>query len=105
MARQGSGFNEARASSAGSSAPHPVPLASRGNASMRPAHQAREVVQSGVGGAGALVASMRPAHQAREVRRRPALPGIFELASMRPAHQAREVPAVRDFSISDERLQ
>ena len=60
------GFNEARASSTGSS--EPCHFAGRElRASMRPAHQAREVLAALGGGAPGQPASMRPAHQAREV--------------------------------------
>ena len=60
-------------------------------ASMRPAHQAREVTAEI--GAVPIVggASMRPAHQAREVSVDLADFQHPPPASMRPAHQAREV--------------
>ena len=61
-----SGFNEARASSAGST-------------------------QSDAAAGAPDAASMRPAHQAREVRVANGDEVLIDAASMRPAHQAREV--------------
>ena len=65
-------------------------------ASMRPAHQAREVGISGGGTVGVGEASMRPAHQAREVFGQHHRLGDCRAASMRPAHQAREVLRLSD---------
>ena len=59
-------FNEARASSTGSSA-KVLLTAKADGASMRPAHQAREVSNRRWGASMGCRASMRPAHQAREV--------------------------------------
>ena len=83
-------FNEARALCAGSF-PEQLEKLREMNASMRPAHYAREVPlilrQSNPPGQ----ASMRPAHYAREVQRRRHPRSPRRPASMRPAHYAREV--------------
>ena len=61
-------FNEARASSAGSNDGQAESYHTERIASMRPAHQAREVIHAEANHIRVQNASMRPAHQAREVR-------------------------------------
>ena len=60
-------------------------------ASMRPAHYAREVLQSLHRRRLGAQASMRPAHYAREVATVDSIFYDASTASMRPAHYAREV--------------
>ena len=68
---------------------------SHAEASMRPAHYAREVLVAVAADEPPADASMRPAHYAREVRQAVYPRGLQHLASMRPAHYAREVPPAR----------
>ena len=85
------GFNEARASSAGSTGwtrPDARPSDCFNEAR---ASSAGSMYAPGQGNFGPA-ASMRPAHQAREVSEGAICRDDFGRASMRPAHQAREVP-------------
>ena len=118
MQKQGNpfGFNEARAFSAGNLDVSEASVDAYVDASMRPAHSAREILIRACGHKGPLQASMRPAHSAREIFRMPSALdgacGCFNearafsagnprngaaerpqdlLASMRPAHSAREI--------------
>ena len=63
----------------------------RREASMRPAHYAREVPAEGAVKRRMKCASMRPAHYAREVGLNGEILHQAVQASMRPAHYAREV--------------
>ena len=88
------GFNEARALCAGSSA-RQLERRPALQASMRPAHYAREVdARRQQRWREAEKASMRPAHYAREVPQSQANRTGARRASMRPAHYAREVQEV-----------
>ena len=98
-------FNEARALCAGSPTGNPTTPTEAADASMRPAHYAREVPNRQIHYGRPDLASMRPAHYAREVGLGGRTVERAVSASMRPAHYAREVNTLTPARASAARLQ